>query len=114
MKRTGHRSSTTIAAYRRVNEANGEKASIALGSTVGCDQRQEDIDMEEISQILSTFTDDDWDWDEEESQGQRKQTADKGVQASPSAVFVDQGVQTSIYDICPVRYGVLPQSEHHL
>jgi hypothetical protein len=73
MNRTGHRCSTTIAKYRRINERNAAAASNALTltsqtttETTESDLRGERTDQiltekEDIERILSTMSDEDFD-----------------------------------------------------
>ena len=63
MARTGHRSSTTIAKYRRVNDANCGATSQALCITPQShtSTTAENHEMNEIMEILNTLDDDDFD-----------------------------------------------------
>ena len=66
MARTGHRSSTTIAKYRRVNEGNSGASSSALtlASPVSSQPFQPtQEDMDEILKIIESFQDDDFEED---------------------------------------------------
>lgn len=60
MKLTGHRSSTTMASYRGVSEVNGEKASVAFGSSLTAPA---DNDMRDVQEVLSAIKADEWNLD---------------------------------------------------
>jgi hypothetical protein len=83
MNRTGHRSSTTIANYRRVNESNAGAASTALATTSN-DSSKIDEQNAELVKFLESLTDADFeDLDDNEEKDTKEKDSATEAQIPP-------------------------------